>query len=64
MSAVFKGEGVKRAYQHIKCDAPGCDVISPPASEIMAGHGLMNMGWHCSGGTHYCPKHREMGARA
>lgn len=47
-----------REYQHIKCDAKGCEVISPPAAEVLAGHGLVNMGWHCSGGTHFCPKHK------
>lgn len=62
MSAVFEEIDGKREYQHIQCDAPDCNVISPPAAEIMAGHGLINMGWHCSGGIHYCPRHAELGA--
>lgn len=37
----------------ITCD--GCGTKAPPASEILAGHGLNNMGWRCSGGTHLCP---------
>ena len=41
-------------YQHIQCD--GCDTISPPPAELLAGHGLVNMGWDCRGGAHYCPR--------
>lgn len=47
----------KKEYLGIGCDAPGCSVKAPPAAEIMAGHGLNNMGWRCSGGTHFCPEH-------
>lgn len=39
----------------IKCDK--CEVMSPPAEALLKGHGLNNMGWHCSGGTHLCPAH-------
>lgn len=46
-------------YLGIGCDHDGCETMSPPADEILAGHGLVNMGWLCSGGTHYCPEHRE-----
>ena len=41
----------------ITCDADGCDTVAPPADQILAGHGLNNMGWRCSGGTHFCPAH-------
>lgn len=44
-------------YLGIRCDAPGCDVMSPPAEKILAGRGLNNMGWECHGGTHLCPIH-------
>jgi hypothetical protein len=47
----------KQKYSHIVCDEPGCDVRSPPAKDVLEGHGLVNMGWHCSGGTHFCPAH-------
>lgn len=41
----------------IRCDK--CGVLAPPAEEIMAGHGLNNMGWRCSGGKHLCPDHAK-----
>lgn len=44
-------------YLGIACD--GCGVMAPPAADILAGHGLVNMGWHCAGGTHICPKHEH-----
>lgn len=44
-------------YLTIKCDLPDCDVRAPEAGEILAGRGLNNMGWHCSGGSHLCPTH-------
>jgi hypothetical protein len=40
-------------YRNIVCDR--CDAEAPPASEIIAAHGLVNMGWRCGGGTHICP---------
>lgn len=40
---------------HIKCNE--CDTEAPPQAEIMKKFGLNNMGWHCFGGTHLCPKH-------
>ena len=39
----------------IHCDE--CSAPAPPAAEISKGHGLVNMGWHCSGGVHICPNH-------
>lgn len=42
-------------YVGIKCDE--CPTMAPPADEVLRGHGLVNMGWHCSGGTHLCPTH-------
>lgn len=45
------------AYSGIQCDAKGCETKAPSAKEIMQGHGLNNMGWRCSGGTHFCPDH-------
>lgn len=44
-------------YLGIKCDSPGCEIMSPPAEQILKGHGLNNMGWQCSGGVHICPAH-------
>lgn len=42
-----------RNYVTITCDK--CQAEAPPAAEILRGHGLIHMGWHCSGGTHICP---------
>jgi len=47
-------------YVGIKCNA--CEIVAPPAETIQEGHGLMNMGWYCSGGTHLCPDHVSEGA--
>lgn len=44
-------------YIGIRCDTDKCKTVAPPAKEILAGHGLINMGWHCSGGIHHCPLH-------
>lgn len=44
-------------YRGIRCGHDECDVMAPPAAEILAGHGLVNMGWECHGGTHICPAH-------
>lgn len=41
------------AYVGLACDT--CDTLAPGTAEILAGHGLTNMGWYCSGGTHICP---------
>lgn len=57
MSAVFDENTEPRQYLHIRCDEPDCTTISPPAKEVLKGHGLVNMGWHCSGGKHFCPAH-------
>lgn len=46
-------------YLGLKCDC--CDTMAPPAAEIARGHGLINMGWHCSGGSHRCPEHKVLG---
>lgn len=43
----------KGEYVGVACDA--CKTLAPPAKEIMEGHGLVNMGWYCKGGTHLCP---------
>ena len=43
------------AYKGIKCDK--CATMAPDARTIMDGHGLNNMGWACSGGSHLCPRH-------
>lgn len=40
-------------YQGLACDT--CGTMAPPPAEIIAGHGLIRLGWHCSGGTHICP---------
>lgn len=42
-------------YLGIQCDE--CEAMSPPAADILAGHGLNHMGWYCSGGSHLCPAH-------
>lgn len=47
----------RNEYVGIRCDTGKCKTMAPPASEILKGHGLINMGWHCSGGIHYCPDH-------
>lgn len=39
----------------IRCDL--CGTTAPPAIEIAKAHGLVRMGWHCTGGTHICPAH-------
>lgn len=39
-----------------------CNAAAPPAEEISRGHGLINMGWYCSGGTHLCPEHAAEGS--
>jgi len=44
-------------YLGIRCDVTGCRIMSPPAEQILKGHGLNNMGWECHGGTHLCPVH-------
>lgn len=40
-------------YVGLACDT--CDKDAPPAKEIMEAHGLVRLGWYCSGGTHICP---------
>lgn len=44
-------------YLGIRCDAKGCTVMSPPAEKILAGGGLIGLGWECHGGVHFCPIH-------
>lgn len=44
-------------YLNIKCDVESCQTVSPPAEELIKHHGLVNMGWYCSGGRHLCPEH-------
>lgn len=48
---------ITKAPVGIKCDYPHCQTLAPPAAEIQAANGLINMGWRCTGGTHYCPVH-------
>jgi hypothetical protein len=48
---------VTREYLGLKCDK--CPTMAPPAREILAGHGLNNMGWKCAGGSHLCPEHAQ-----
>lgn len=48
---------ITREYVGIKCDTPHCQTLAPPPADIQAGNGLINMGWRCSGGKHYCPVH-------
>lgn len=54
---MIKRDEATGEYLGIECSAEGCAVMAPPAKEVLAGHGLNNMGWHCSGGTHLCPEH-------
>ena len=54
---------IEDKYSHIECDEPGCDERSPPAEELLKSHGLVGLGWHCSGGVHYCPKHVARGGK-
>jgi len=44
-------------YVGIQCDQAECPTMAPPADQVMKGHGLNNMGWHCWGGSHFCPDH-------
>lgn len=46
-------------YAGVKCN--NCDTVAPSAVEIAKGHGLINMGWYCSGGMHLCPDHASEG---
>jgi len=40
----------------IRCDL--CDVMAPPAAEILRAHGLRRLGWHTDNrGAHVCPAH-------
>lgn len=45
-------------YSHIRCDAEGCDTVSPPREEMTKNHGLAGCGWYVYGGLHLCPTHR------
>ena len=42
-------------YDHIRCNV--CGTQSPPARELIDGHGLTGLGWRVSGGVHCCPDH-------
>lgn len=44
-------------YVGIQCSNTHCETMAPPAAEIILAHGLIRMGWYCSGGTHLCPLH-------
>ena len=50
---MIKRDEKTREYLGIACDI--CSASAPPAKEIMAAHGLVQMGWYCKGGTHICP---------
>jgi hypothetical protein len=38
----------------VRCDT--CGTEAPPAAEILAAHGLVRLGWWCSGGRHICER--------
>lgn len=46
---------ITKDYIGIQCDV--CETMAPDVEAIQQGHGLNNMGWHCSGGSHLCPSH-------
>lgn len=46
-------------YFGIRCDHKDCRVMAPSSDEIRNGRGLINMGWQCRGGAHYCPDHHS-----
>lgn len=52
---------ITKTYLGIRCDAHKCETIAPDGKAILAGHGLNNMGWRCTGGTHFCPAHAVEG---
>lgn len=54
---MIKRDPVSGEYLGIQCSESGCETMSPPAAEILAGGGLRRMGWACDGGTHLCPEH-------
>jgi hypothetical protein len=51
---MIKRDDTTKEYLGIVCDK--CEDPAPPAKEIMAAHGLVRLGWYCSGGNHICPK--------
>ena len=55
---MYVRDKTSKEYQGIKCDQ--CETWAPSANELLAGHGLVNMGWHCSGGVHLCPVHNPV----
>lgn len=48
-------------FLNIACD--NCEAPAPSVSAPNINNGLQGLGWHCSGGTHYCPKCLEDVAR-
>lgn len=48
-------ENKKGEFVRIRCDK--CNRPAPPDDDIFINRGLNNMGWHCFGGTHFCPDH-------
>lgn len=44
---------VKDGKVEVLCDK--CGTSAPPAKTILKAHGLVRLGWYCSGGTHLCP---------
>lgn len=43
----------KGDFVRIKCD--DCGKPSPSKSDLIINHGLIGMGWKCTGGSHVCP---------
>jgi hypothetical protein len=41
------------AYVGVRCDT--CPTEAPPALELLKAGGLIALGWHCAGGSHFCP---------
>jgi hypothetical protein len=57
MTARREADDTCASGHRIEIDCDICGVKAPPAEAIMKAHGLMNLGWYCSGGTHICPAH-------
>ena len=54
---MVKRDTITGDYIGLACDT--CGEMAPSSKEIMAAHGLINLGWYCSGGVHICPKHEQ-----
>ncbi len=51
-STVIADEVTGARRVEVRCDICRCE--APSAAEILAAHGLVQLGWACSGGTHVC----------